>query len=589
MIYIEYLDNYRLKCWHEKRKSLALAFSSLISARFSKKEKTWSFDLRELPKLVYNLDTLKITDRVMDDKTVEEFVKYANSEKDLNFIKTGQNNFILDSVKFKTKQYTEQKTGSLYLLQRNKSGIFDEMGLGKTKQVLDVLQYWKTHKMIKGGGIVICPNTAKFSWADEIKMHSNFSYFEIGNGTELCRRDITFVRTSPRDLFVVHMDCLRYITDDLAKLNPGFVFVDEYHFFKNMGNARVPGSLRTQALFYLINEWEKKNKNLKVIIMTGTPVAEKPEEAYSVLQMLMPGFISSYSRFVGRFCEYEDKFFYIKNKTSGKPYRKKIRQVAGYKNLRELKDLLESVGIRRLKSEVEDFPEKIEIKKYVVLEGQHLKDYEKVKIAMRQEIIQLQKSGTPFNVKNKFIRLLQTINNPAILGGVNYSCKYDLLDQLLEEIMNNPDEKVILWSIFRKAIELLYRRYNNKYGCDCIYGDVKIEDRGDIIKRFNNDVRPRILVCNPQAAGVSLNLQRAQTAIYVDQMFSLTQRLQSEDRIHRRSSKGIVRIISIVAKGTIDEGVAELLNQKKNLKDALLISDDLLIEQNKELLLKFLE
>ncbi len=588
MIYIEHLDSYRLKCWHEKRKSLALAFSSLISARFSKKERIWSFDLRELSKLVYNLDTLKITDRVIDDKAVEEFTKHINTEKDLNFIKTGQNNFILDSVKFKTKQYAEQKTGSLYLLQRNKSGIFDEMGLGKTKQVLDVLQYWKTYKISKSG-IVICPNTAKFSWAEEIIKHSDFSYFEIGNGTELCRKDITFMKTSPRDLFIVHMDCLRYVVEDLVKLNPGFVFVDEYHFFKNIGNARVPGSLRTQALFYLINEWEKKNKDLKVIIMTGTPVAEKPEESYSVLQMLMPGFISSYSRFVSRFCEYEDKFFYVKNKEGGKAFRKKIRQVAGYKNLRELKDLLESVGIRRLKSEVEGFPEKVEIKKYVIMDKEHLQNYEKVKIATRQEIIQLQKSGTPFNVKNKFVRLMQVVNNPAILGGHNYSCKYELLDELLAEIMCDPEEKVILWTIYRKAIELLFNRYNKLYGADCIFGDVKIQDRGGIIKRFNDNKKPRLLICNPQAGGVSLNLQRAQTAIYVDCMFSLTQRLQSEDRIHRRSSKGTVRIISIVAKDSIDEGLIEILRQKKNLKEALLTSDDLLIEQNKEYLLSFLK
>ena len=589
MIYIEHLDNYRLKCWHEKRKSLALVFSSLISARFSKKEKTWSFDLRELSKLVDNLDILKITDRIIDDVAIEEFVKYSNLEKDLKFIKTGKNNFILDSVKFKTKQFLEQKTGSLYLLQRNKSGIFDEMGLGKTKQVLDTLQYWKDHKMIKSGGIVICPNTAKFSWTDEIKKHSNFSHFEIGNGTELCKRDISFMRTSPRDLFIIHMDSLRYIVEDLMKLNPGFIFVDEYHFFKNIGNSRVPGSLRTQALFFLINEWEKKNKDLKVIIMTGTPIAERPEEAYSVLQMLMPGFVSSYSRFISRFCVYEDKFFYVKNKNGGKAFRKKIREVAGYKNLRELKDLIEFVGIRRLKSEVEDFPEKMEIKKYIVLDKEHLKNYEKVKAATRQEIVQLKASGTPFNVKNKFVRLMQIINNPAILGGHNYSCKYELLDELLDEIMCDQEEKVILWTIYRKAIELLFNRYNKLYGADCIFGDVKIQDRGDIVKRFNNDKKPRLLICNPQAGGVALNLQRAQTAIYVDCMFSLTQRLQSEDRIHRRSSKGTVRIISIVAKDTIDEGLIEILKKKKNLKEALLTSDDLLVEQNKEYLLSFLK
>jgi len=590
-VYLEYEGVYRMKAWSESNRSLHLPFSSLISAKFAKKDKYWTFDLRELHKLSENLDRMNIPKHI-DEEGIKKFLDYEKEKERLSLIKVEGCDINAPGFTFKTEPYPEQRTGVCYLINCWRVGLFDEMGLGKTKQVLDTLAVWRSKGKVKGNGIVICPNTAKFSWADEIELHSNFTHYEIGNGTAVCKRDIDEMRRNPVDLFIVHMDCLRTIQDDLLKLNPAFVFVDEFHFFKSVGTSKKDtGSLRSQALFRLVETWKKRNLSVKIIVMTGTPVAERPEEAYAVLQMLMPGFTASYYRFINRFCKFEEKIYTIWRTIGGRKrrVRQRVREVVEYKNLREMKELLELTGIRRLKSEVEGFPEKIEIKKYVILKGQHLKDYDLVRNATKKEILQLKQSGQPFNVENKFVRLMQIVNNPAVLGGEDCSCKYELLDELLDEILWNSDEKVILWAIFRKSIELLYNRYEKKYGTDCIFGDVPIESRGEVIRRFNKDKRPKILVCHPAAGGVSLNLQRAQTAIYVDMMFALTQRLQSEDRIHRRSSKGTVRIISIVAKGTIDEGLIELLREKKNMKDALLTSDDLLVEQKKEYLLKYLD
>jgi SNF2 family DNA or RNA helicase len=184
---------------------------------------------------------------------------------------------------------------------------------------------------------------------------------------------------------------------------------------------------------------------------------------------------------------------------------------------------------------------------------------------------------------------MQVVNNPALLGGSNISCKYQELDIILEEVLANPDEKVILWTIYRPAIELLYDRYAKPYGTSCIYGDIDMKDRPEIVHKFSNEKFPRVLVCNPSAAGTSLNLQRAGTAIYVDCMFELTARLQSEDRIHRRGSKGNVSIINLVAKDTIDEGLEMMLQRKKNIKDALLTTDEQLIEEDREHLLQYLK
>ena len=585
MLYLEYIDGFRIKVWSTKRMSLALPFSSLLSAKCFKSGDYWTFDVRELDKLKKNLDLIN-EETVIDDEASEEYIKYVESQKHLEDIKNSSNQFEYEYI---TEPFNEQRIGVHYLSNRDRVGLFDEMGLGKTKQVLDALSVWRNCGSVKGGGVVICPNTAKFSWVEEVDKHSKFYHYEIGNGTKRCRNDIEFIKKNPKDLFIVHMDCLRYVVDELETLSPAFLFVDEFHFFKNVGTTRTSGSLRAQALFHLVEKWKKKNQNLKVIVMTGTPVAERPEEAYAVLQILMPGFIASHSRFMNRYCKYDFKYYMVQKKGTNRRYRQKVREVVGYKNLKELKELLESVGIRRLKSEVEGFPEKIDIKKFVELEKEHLKAYDKIKTATKQEIVKLKQSGKSFNVKNKFIRLMQVVNNPAVLDGENVSCKYELLDELLEEIMSSDEEKVVLWTIFTKAIELLYGRYNKKYGVECIFGDVQIEDRGGIIKRFNEKKRPRILLCNPAAGGTALNLQRAQTAIYVDAMFALTQRLQSEDRIHRRSSKGTVRVITIIAKDTVDEGLVELLKMKRNMKDALLTSDDLLIEQNREYLLKFLE
>jgi SNF2 family DNA or RNA helicase len=566
-----------------------MPFSSLLSAKYFKNGGYWTFDFRELEKLSDNLEMLGIK-KCIDEDGIEKFLSYKRVQKRLDDVKEGKCD--IDVKMFKTMPFEEQKIGVDYLSRKWLSGLFDEMGLGKTKQVLDTLVLWREKGKVKGNGIVICPNTAKFSWCDEIELHSNFTHFEIGNGTATCRRDIQFVRDNPKDLFIVHMDALRYIQNDLLKMNPAFVFVDEFHFFKSVGTSRKDGSLRSQALFHMIDIWKKRNPSLKVIVMTGTPVAERPEEAYAVLEMLLPGFIASHSRFLNRYCNFEFNHYYIwKTDRVGrrKRIRQRVREVVSYKNLKELKGLIELCGIRRLKSEVKGFPEKIEITKYIILTGKHLSDYEKVKNATREEILKLKSQGRDFNVANKFVRLMQVVNNPAVLDGDDCSCKYDLLDELLDEILWNSDEKVIVWAIFRRAIELLYKRYDKRYGTDCIFGDVPIESRGDVIKRFNEEKRPRVLICHPAAGGTSLNLQRAQTAIYVDQMFALTQRLQSEDRIHRRSSKGTVRIINIVAKGTVDEPLVKLLKEKRNMKDALLTSDDLLVKNQKEHLLKYLE
>jgi SNF2 family DNA or RNA helicase len=569
----------------------------MLSAEYQRKGNAYIFDLRELDKLYRNLTVNGFNERVMDEEAMGAFEAYKSEQGSLQALKTTSPDHIklsnlqdnLKDFPFKTKPFPEQLNGVGYLTSRQRVGIFDEMGLGKTKQVLDTLKVWEHEYGLSGGkvagGVVICPNTAKFTWTDEIKKHSEYTSCEIGNGVAECKTDINnYRKRSPQPfMFILHMDCLRYVGEELEKLSPDFVVIDEFHFFKNVGNQRKAGSQRSEILFKLIDLWEEKNPDLKIIIMTGTPIAEKPEEAYAVFQMLMPGFVTSWSRFVNRYCVFEER-------TIGKfKNRKKIREKTGYKNLYELKDYIESIGIRRLKSEVTGFPEKMQIKRYVVLEGEHKDSYETVKNATREDIVQLKKSGKKFNVKNRFVRLMQVVNNPALLGGSNISCKYQELDIILEEVLANPDEKVILWTIYRPAIELLYDRYAKPYGTSCIYGDIDMKDRPEIVHKFSNEKFPRVLVCNPSAAGTSLNLQRAGTAIYVDCMFELTARLQSEDRIHRRGSKGNVSIINLVAKDTIDEGLEMMLQRKKNIKDALLTTDEQLIEEDREHLLQYLK
>jgi SNF2 family DNA or RNA helicase len=328
--------------------------------------------------------------------------------------------------------------------------------------------------------------------------------------------------------------------------------------------------------------------------MTGTPVSESPLNAYVLLKIMNYGKVPHISRFDNHFVikqlvEYGHKGSHLK--------------VVGYRCLDELKMRLERVSIRRSKAEMTGFPPLTQIIREVTLAGQQLALYSVLCGELRRD---LPKEGL-INVQ-KFlggnenaIRLRQCLNHPSILGGEGDSAKYLELDDILEELLADPEQKVVIWTEFRAAVDLLFDRYNEQYGAVKLYGGVNNKELEKMSLAFESTGRPRVVVAIPAKAGEGTDwLASARTAIYIDRPASLVLYQQSMDRIHRRvetknpTALDLRRsqpatIIFLDVLNSVDILNKDRLIGKQDIAEAVTTSDEKLIEMGREDLLKYLQ
>lgn len=148
-----------------------------------------------------------------------------------------------------------------------------------------------------------------------------------------------------------------------------------------------------------------------------------------------------------------------------------------------------------------------------------------------------------------------------------------VLQEQLEDILTDTDHKVIIWSHFKENQKMIAELLTEmKYGYREIHGDIPHADREDNMKAFRTDPEVRVMVANQAAGGVGINLVEASYSIYYGKGFKLEDDLQSEARNYRGGSEMHSKVtrIDIVAAGTIDEHVNEVLAAKQNISETIL-------------------
>jgi len=141
--------------------------------------------------------------------------------------------------------------------------------------------------------------------------------------------------------------------------------------------------------------------------------------------------------------------------------------------------------------------------------------------------------------------------------------KLEALDGLVHELLQ-VHEKVIVWSSFVENVETVARRLRG-YGTLIIHGGVSLDERSRAVIEFQDGESQRVLVANPAAAREGLTLTRASAAMYLDRSFSLTDYLQSQDRIHRIGQERVCEIHKLIARGTVDEYVDLVIDLKASI------------------------
>lgn len=468
---------------------------------------------------------------------------------------------------FTTKPYQHQLEGLMYGLENESFLLGDSQGLGKTKQIIDIALCRKVTEGMKHCLIICGINGTKYNWADEIKIHSSEDSWVLGTrytkrapvkmiegGTKEKLEDLQNI---PSQFFwITNIETLRGgaykegkaknskyrfpIAERIQELiddgTIGMIAFDEAHKAKN------PDSQQGRALLSI--------KAKHPIPMSGTFVLNNPLDLY--LPLYWAGFEDH------SFYQYKNHYCVMGGFNN--------KEVVGYKNLDELRTIMSKAMLRRTKGDVLDLPPKVHSIEYVDLTSEQKKLYKEVKDQIVDSIDKIRMHPDPLS---EMLRLRQVTGAPEILSSsITQSAKLDRLVEMVEEI-TSIDEKAIIfsqWSTMTDIIRGRLKEYNPAY----ITGEVKSEVRMEEVKKFQNDDSCKVIIGTVGAMGTGLTLTAASTVIFVDEPWNRGLKDQAEDRAHRIGTRGTVRVVTLIAKDTIDEGIYNLVQKKGRMADFLI-------------------
>jgi SNF2 family DNA or RNA helicase len=441
----------------------------------------------------------------------------------------------LDIPGFTAELYDYQKVGVGILIDKQWP-LNDGMGLGKTLQALAIL---RARAAFYGKGtpcLVICPNSAKWVWEEHIQKYTDLTCAVI-DGTARERRVLI---DSDVHVIIINFEALR-LHPELANYEWETLIVDEYHRLKN------PSAQVTKCFMKIQAEW--------VLPMSGTPILNRPEEAWVMLNRLWPDRYPSY----WSFCQ---NLFIRSNGKSG--------FLVGYKPdaMRRLRSRVQKCSVRRRKDQVlKDLPIELPpIDRMVDLLPEQRRLYNRI---LEDGMLELAngESKSIMHFQSLYLRLRQACFSPELYDGPPRSAKINELKEVIEEIVDNR-QKVLLGSQWSKATRIMQRElahFNPAY----VDGSVKGRDRRAQQDKFNLDPSCHLYIGTIGANREAISLGAATWVIFVDEEWSP---LGNEQFIARSAAGGLrgvgaesVQVMRLYARNTVEREVAETLRAKKSV------------------------
>jgi SNF2 family DNA or RNA helicase len=593
--------------------AITLLLRGLLATQWDKGLEGWLLTWPDFLLLRERLDAMGVrTGRTATPEAVAWMAAQAALDQEIERIRAGAANdqvlaWLEADGRVRTRLYHDQVTGVAFLLHNPRAVLADEMGTGKSLMMLGTFSALRAQGLARHA-LVLCPNSVKSGWVKQAEQHTSFSVRVLGNGRDETFADFWQYVQRRADLLVVHYDALvnpqsapkrqvvgqkhevvpwSPLTDELLRLEWDLVLVDEAHLLK------TPGTKRTRAGHHLFETARSHRRTpARVVLATGTPVSESPLDAWSVLSVTSPALLpASFSRFEGHF---------VQRAAEGRP---EPQRRATYRNLGDLKHLLHRSMIRRLKGDMSGFPPKVEQVRYVQMHGVQRGLYDDIRKGLYDSMVQdpADKLTIAFAM-TKLMRLRQVLNHPQLVGRPGESAKYEVVDEILDELLADPLQKVVLWTEWREAADLLAERYGPKWGAIKLVGGTSQDDLTRWSRTWD-DSPERVAVAIPAFGGTGIDfLNRCRTAVYLEPPYSTIQFRQSMDRIHRRTADkplsemtpverlkaSPATIVFLQVERSIDDLVYRVLGQKGAIVDALLIEDEKLARIGREELLAYL-
>ena len=247
-----------------------------------------------------------------------------------------------------------------------------------------------------------------------------------------------------------------------------------------------------------------------------------------------------------------------------------------------LRQLVGPYILRRLKTDrtiVADLPEKIETTRYCSLSKPQVKLYEQTIRFMKSSLEAADGMARRGLVLQTLMRLKQICNHPSQLSGdgeypVGDSGKFLRLREICEELAERQ-EKVLVFTQFREIIDPLAEHLARVFGRGglILHGGTSVKRRKAIVDRFQDEDGPPFFILSLKAGGTGLNLTAASHVIHFDRWWNPAVENQATDRAFRIGQERNVLVHKFVTRGTVEEHIDALIEEKRQLADELLAGE----------------
>jgi SWI/SNF-related matrix-associated actin-dependent regulator 1 of chromatin subfamily A len=411
-----------------------------------------------------------------------------------------------------------QWAGVRYVLEARRAFLADEQGLGKTVQALAALEADDAFP-----AVVVCPASLKLNWERETRHWLPHRSVAVVGGRAAV--------PPTGDITIINYEVVAAHREQLARLRPRAVVVDESHYCKN------PQAKRTRAVRRLA---ESVGRDGLRLALTGTPVLNHAEELISQLRML------------GR----------LEDFGSGARFRAQFRGPLTEERLHW--HLRRRCFVRRLKSEVlPQLPAKRQVVVPVALDN--AREY---RLAEDDVIKWLREQPLDLSELNAKIAATLRAKRLAQLGTLQRLAARGKLHAALAWIHDflASGEPLVVFARHVEVQEAVVERFPDALH---LIGKDTVQEREAAVQAFQQPEGPSLIVCATRVAAQGITLTRASNVAFLELEWTPAMHDQAEDRCHRMGQHDAVTAWYLLAAGTIDETMARLIQRKRGIVAAV--------------------
>ncbi len=492
--------------------------------------------ITEAPKALLN--KIRISQQI--DPWLERQSQQANREKARHTfekdVAKGKRTFDLVNMPL----YPYQQQGMCHLAFTERALLADEMGLGKTVQAIAACELLRQLHGIQRV-LVISPASLKAEWEEQIEKFTRLDSLII-QGPRAARlkqyRQKSFFYLCNYEQIMVDADEIQSL------LAPDVIILDEAQRIKNWQTktANAVKQLNSRYAF----------------VLTGTPLENRIDEIYSIVQFLDPHLFGPLFRFNRDFYELDEK-----------------GQACGYKNLDKLHRRLRPVMLRRRKDEVEgELPGRTINNYFVSMTQEQAIRYDEYNTRVARLMAMAQRRPLrkeEWEKLQKWLACMRMLcDTPYILDPeCTDSPKLDELEKILIDLQDDGDHKVIIFSEWTRMLDLVCGLADKLgIGYALHTGKVQQSKRRKEIHRFKDDPDCRLFLSS-DSGSTGLNLQNADVVINLDLPWNPAKLEQRIARAWRKHQTRPVQVINLVCEDSIEHRMLHLLDQKQNLAQSV--------------------